>query len=131
LLLLFAAAAAVMGAEPVLEEYEGLELKWCSVNFLRELTSLTRLTINVQEYECNEIFWRCMSNITNLRDLHVRELDMSYFGGIVELASCQELTCLLTDCTENFPDFEMKVRLLHTATIPRGFTTTHNHYDHR
>jgi hypothetical protein len=112
-----AATAAALPDEPVLEVYDGGWLYWSSVGNLDVLTSLTRLTINVEGVECDDIFWRSIRDVTSLRGLHIRELDMAYFGGIVELATCRALTCLLTDCSEDFPDFEMKVRLLQTTIL--------------
>jgi hypothetical protein len=108
---------AVVDDEPVLENFDGGELLWCSVAWLKDLKSLTSLTINVDGFVCDDIFWRSMGHIDSLRDLHIRELDMSHFGGIVELTSCQQLTSLLADSSEHFPDFEMKVRLLPPAVI--------------
>lgn len=105
-----------MEDEPVLEVYDGGGckcLKWCSVVYLEDLTCLTRLDINVENFECDEVFWRCMGHVDSLRDLRISELHMSYFGGIVELTSCKQLTCLKTACSEeDFPEFEIKVRLL-------------------
>ena len=111
-----AAAAAALEDEPVLEEFDGGELSWSSVAWLGDLKALTHLTINVKDFECDEIFWRSMGRVKSLRDLHIRELHMSHFGGIVELTSCKQLTSLLTDSSEHFPDFEMKVCLLYRAT---------------
>lgn len=122
----FAAAAAAAAAkntaalddEAVLEEYEGSDYEqWCSIVYLEELTSLTRLTINVTEFECNEVFWPCIGKLQTLRNLDIRGLDM-YFGGIVVLTSCQELTSLRTCSSDGISRLNMQVRQLHTATPP-------------
>jgi hypothetical protein len=124
-----AAAFAVLRGEPVFEEFEGVEHDWCSVVVLRSLQSLTRLAINVRGIgledppECNEVFWRSMAQLTTLRDLYINELDMEYFGGIVELVSCTQLTHLMADFyAECFEDFEMRVRLLPGAVGLGGLT---------
>jgi hypothetical protein len=116
-----------LSGEPVLEVFSGADyLEWCSVASLAQLHSLTRLAINVSGQDpqhppkCDEVFWRSMAKLTTLRSLYINDLFMEYFGGIVELTSCKQLTHLLIDHHDLYQDFEMKVRLLQRAVNCSG-----------
>jgi hypothetical protein len=61
---------------------------WCSIARLHWLDSLTRLQLNVVYEECSANFWCGLAKLTTLRDLCILDLDMSYFGGIVQLVEC-------------------------------------------
>jgi hypothetical protein len=94
------------------------------VGILCGLNALTRLTTNLDEEECNEGFWRCMAAMATLKDLYIRELDMAYFGGIVSLVDCQELTRLRTDHSEHFPGLDLKVGFHPKALMTSDSTGT-------
>jgi hypothetical protein len=85
----------------------------CSAGVLSQLRSLTRLAVNVQGDEGTEAFWCGMANLKMLRELYVREVDISHFGGIMALVGCIRLTSLRVEFKQEIadepPTFEMEV----------------------
>jgi hypothetical protein len=113
-----AAAATVLQGDDVPEQFDA---DFCSVIYLRSLKCLTGLTLNMEDY--SDTVWRSIAKLTGLRDLHIRELDIAEFGGIVNLVECRQLTRLRTDNTEeSLQDFDMEVSLLPTALCLVGLS---------
>jgi hypothetical protein len=113
-LALLAAAAAVVVAAVLVGEYsvERVDSELNCIAHLRWLQCLASLTLNMKEEECSNIVWRSIAKLTGLRDLHVREVDISQFGGIINLVDCRQLTRLRTDNEEESGlYFEMEVRV--------------------
>ena len=111
----------------VYDEYEGGD--WCSAGVLSQLRSLTRLAVNVQGDEGTEAFWCGMANLKMLRELYVREVDISHFGGIMALVGCIRLTSLRVEFKQEIADepatFEMEVSYAtHSTAMHRNCTTT-------
>jgi hypothetical protein len=103
-------AVIAISDEPVFEIFESYDDgNYCSVVYLSNLESLTRLTLNVNYQGCDEIFWRSMAELESLRHLSINGLNKADLGGIVRLDSCKQFTCLETDNDEEWPGFSMTV----------------------
>lgn len=115
---MYALAAAAAAAAMVDEDcFETFGAEWCSVAYLNRTKGLTRLVINVYQEECSYLFWKSMAELTGLRDLVIRELDESEFGGIVHLANCRNLTRLETQNEDSLLDFHIMVSVLGRPSV--------------